>query len=169
MIIRGNRIKAAALAISLMSLSLSPFCLAASADGETENPAAKLTRAEIMVTLTEYQRCESIPNVKLVQASSAQAASKNALVLDRKRMIECDLVVLATGQHATIPTVLKTSYERRYQGQLEIDAQMRIGTAPAFAAGQLATARFGSNASVMFGMRMIAGSVARGVRDLLDK
>jgi len=48
-IIRGKRIKAVGLAISLMSLSLSSFCPAASAEDEEENTAGKLTRAEITV------------------------------------------------------------------------------------------------------------------------
>ncbi|MDP6544601.1 MAG: cellulase family glycosylhydrolase [Phycisphaerae bacterium] len=49
MITRSNRIRAAGLAISLMSLSLSPFCLTASAEGEKKSQAAKLSKAEIMV------------------------------------------------------------------------------------------------------------------------
>ena len=49
MITRGHQIIAVGLAISLMSLLLSPFCLTASAEGEKKSRAAKLTRAEIMV------------------------------------------------------------------------------------------------------------------------
>ncbi len=49
MIIRSNRIRAAGLAISLMSLSVSPFCLAVSAEGEKKSRAAKLSKAEITV------------------------------------------------------------------------------------------------------------------------
>lgn len=49
MITRSNRIKAAGLAISLMSLSLSPFCLAVSAEGEKNSRAANLTGAESTV------------------------------------------------------------------------------------------------------------------------
>ncbi len=49
MITRSIRIKAAGLAISLMSLSVSPFCLAVSAEGEKNSRASKLTGAEIMV------------------------------------------------------------------------------------------------------------------------
>ena len=49
MITRSNRIAAACLAISLLSLLLSPFCLTARAEGEEKSRAAKLTRAEAMV------------------------------------------------------------------------------------------------------------------------
>ena len=49
MITRSNRIKAAGLAISFMSLSLSSFCLTASAEEEKSSSAVKLIRAEIMV------------------------------------------------------------------------------------------------------------------------
>ena len=49
MITRSNRIAAAGLAISLMSLLLSPFCLTVSAEGEKKSRAAKLTKAETMV------------------------------------------------------------------------------------------------------------------------
>jgi len=47
-ITRNNQIKAAGLAISLMSLLLSPFCLTAGAEGEKAS-TTKLSRAEIML------------------------------------------------------------------------------------------------------------------------
>ena len=49
MITRSNRIKAAGLAISLMSLAVSPLCRAVSAEGEKKSRAAKLSKAEITV------------------------------------------------------------------------------------------------------------------------
>jgi len=48
-ITRSNRIRAAGLAISLMSVSLSPFCLAVSAEEEKNSSTAKLSEAEITV------------------------------------------------------------------------------------------------------------------------
>jgi len=48
-ITRSNRIRAAVLAILLMSLSVSPFCLAVSAEVEKNGRAAKLSQAEITV------------------------------------------------------------------------------------------------------------------------
>ena len=49
MIMRRHRTIAAGLAILLMSLWLTPFCLDASAEEGKESPAVKLSRAEIMV------------------------------------------------------------------------------------------------------------------------
>lgn len=49
MIMRRNRVESAGLVIPLLLLSLSLFCLTASAEGQENGPAPQLSRAEIMV------------------------------------------------------------------------------------------------------------------------